>query len=402
MSNVLMVNVGSEGHINPTISVVQRLVEQGEHVVYYVSDNFADKLKQTGAEIRPISTEALMTEFRHYGNDNLFNVINGLLRMGNVVIPEVLNGIEGEHYDYLIHDSMFSMDYCIAQHLDIPSISLYASFAENKTTFDQKLDGMAHALSDAEVAKADDIFNDLKQHLEQKYDVDIPSRYVVMQNPADLNITFVMKGFQSNKDLIPDDQFIYAGPSLRHVEQDTEFLENIDSSRPLIYISLGTVFNSNQRFFEQCVEAFSDIDATVLMSISNPDVLDALNDFPDNFIVKSYVPQLEVLKRADLFLTHGGMNSTNEGIYYHVPLIAFPQGADQPFVAKRIAELNIGTQMDTAHISAEDIKKEATHILEHLDTYQANVRKVAEDQPYEEPGYIVAADKIMAFGRQSK
>ena len=83
-------------------------------------------------------------------------------------------------------------------------------------------------------------------------------------------------------------------------------------------------------------------------------------------------------------------------------MIAFPQGADQPFVAKRIAELNIGTQMDTAHISAEDIKKEATHILEHLDTYQANVRKVAEDQPYEEPGYIVAADKIMAFGRQSK
>ncbi len=50
-----------------------------------------------------------------------------------------------------------------------------------------------------------------------------------------------------------------------------------------------------------------------------------LGDTPTNFIVRNYEPQLEVLQHAKLFITHGGMNSTSEGLYYGVPLIVLPQ-----------------------------------------------------------------------------
>ena len=49
--------------------------------------------------------------------------------------------------------------------------------------------------------------------------------------------------------------------------------------------------------------------------------------------------QLEVLQHADVFVTHGGMNSSSEALYYGVPLVVIPVTGDQPFVAKRLTEV---------------------------------------------------------------
>ncbi|MCU5746260.1 glycosyltransferase [Staphylococcus sp. SQ8-PEA] len=397
MSKVLVINVGSEGHVNPTISLMNYLTQQGEDIVYYASEQFADKLENTGVEVRTISTESIMTEFRAYGNENLFQVINGLLRTADIIIPRLLSDIESEHYDYVIYDSMFSLGWCIAQHMDIPSISLYTSFAESKATFDKKFNNMAKSLSEEELNTVDEIFSELKHHVESTYDVTIPSRYEVMYNPADLNISFMLKGFQPDLDLIPEDQFIFAGPSLRLNEKNLDVLDSIDESKPLIYISLGTVFNSNHVFFKQCVEAFTDLDVNVIMSVGHNNSIDDLGSLPDHFIVKNYVPQLAVLKKADLFLTHGGMNSTNEALVYKVPMMAFPQGADQPFVSKQIEGLQLGARMNSAETNAAAIKQEATALLNNLDLYKKNIQSINEQHPYTQPGYQVAAKAILDY-----
>ena len=74
MAKILFVNPGSAGHVNPTIAVVKALVDRGEEVVYYASDIYKDKLKDTGAEIRTLPTEAIMTAFTDHENHHLFNV----------------------------------------------------------------------------------------------------------------------------------------------------------------------------------------------------------------------------------------------------------------------------------------------------------------------------------------
>ena len=60
------------------------------------------------------------------------------------------------------------------------------------------------------------------------------------------------------------------------------------------------------------------------MAIGDKAQLSDLGEIPKNFIVKNYVPQTEVLKYTKLFITHGGMNSTHEGLYYGIPLIVTP------------------------------------------------------------------------------
>ena len=64
----------------------------------------------------------------------------------------------------------------------------------------------------------------------------------------------------------------------------------------------------------------------------------------------TFVPQLEVLARAALFVTHGGMNSVNEAMYAGVPMLVVPQGADQPLVAGRVVELGAGLSIRTEDV----------------------------------------------------
>jgi UDP:flavonoid glycosyltransferase YjiC (YdhE family) len=76
----------------------------------------------------------------------------------------------------------------------------------------------------------------------------------------------------------------------------------------------------------------------------------------DNVLLVPYTPQIEILKRADLFITHAGMNSVNEAIHYGVPIITLPLSGDQPFVAWRVAdELKMGILLQPNTLSVEKV-----------------------------------------------
>ena len=110
----------------------------------------------------------------------------------------------------------------------------------------------------------------------------------------------------------------------------------------LYYISLGTLFNEHPEFYRHCFAAFANSMYQVVLSVGHKTPLSSLGDIPPKFIVQNYVPQLEILQRANVFISHGGMNSVSEALYYGVPLLVIPQSADQPWVAKRVAQLGAG------------------------------------------------------------
>ncbi len=95
----------------------------------------------------------------------------------------------------------------------------------------------------------------------------------------------------------------------------------------------------------------------------------------NNFNIYNFVPQIEVLKRTDLFITHGGMNSTSEAMYFGVPLIVVPQVANQPIVEKRIEDLELGRVINKNNISSNIIRNYANEILNN-DRYKDNMMKM--------------------------
>ena len=125
------------------------------------------------------------------------------------------------------------------------------------------------------------------------------------------------------------------------------------------------MFNQALDFYKLSFEAFSNTQYTVILSVGRVTRVADLGEIPANFIVRNYVPQLDVLQHAALFITHGGMNSTSEGLYYGVPLIVLPQSADQPMVARRVAEKGAGIHLEQEGLSAGELQDAAERVLNH-------------------------------------
>lgn len=397
MARVLFINGGSEGHINPTIEVVQELISRGEEVVYFSIEAFQERMEKKGATVRTFDSQKFLKAFISGGRNYLPERINDLLRTADIVIPSVLEQIEGEHFDYIIHDSMFGCGYLLAQILKLPAINSCTSFGQTKVSFDKMMEHLSKQIP-AETAKhIDDEFESLTVQVKEKYDVEIHSPYEVFCNPAPLTIIYTTREFQPLGETF-DQTYKFVGPSIssRFTKENFDFEEI--KGKSLIYISLGTVFNQAIAFYKLCLEAFGNTDHTVVMSIGEKTQISDLGEIPENFIVKNYVPQTEVLKYTKVFITHGGMNSTHEGLYNGVPLIVIPQSADQPIIAGQVAKIGAGIQLNMHDLTANQLREAAENVLHQSSFFKAAAKMRASLQ--KSGGHQQAVDEIFKFKNQ--
>ncbi|MFB3164405.1 macrolide family glycosyltransferase [Neobacillus sp. 179-J 1A1 HS] len=394
MARVLFINAGSEGHINPTIGVVQELISRGEEVVYFTIEAFRERIEKTGATVRTLDGQKFIKAFISGGRNYLLERINGLLHTADIVIPSVLEQIEGEHFDYMIHDSMFGCGRLLAQILKLPAINSCTSFAETKESFDNLLEQLSTNIPSEVFAEINDEYQRLTARCAEKYDVEIYSPYEVFCNPAPLTIVYTTRELQPFGEAF-DQTYKFIGPSISTPLIESNFdLTAIKGKRP-IYISLGTVFNQALDFYKLCIKAFGDTSHTVVMSIGEKTSIYDLGDIPKNFIVENYVPQTEVLKDSKLFITHGGMNSTHEGLYYGVPLIVIPQSADQPIIARQVANIGAGITLQMQGLNANQLYESAEYVLNNPSFHKAALH--VRESFQKSGGYHQAVDKIFEF-----
>ncbi|EPY7709203.1 glycosyltransferase [Bacillus cereus group sp. Bc002] len=394
MARVLFINTGSEGHINPTLQVVEELVSRGEEVVYFSIEAFRERIEKTGAIVRTIDGQRFIKAFLSGGRNYLQERINGLLYTADVVIPSVLEQIEGEQFDYIIHDSMFGCGRLIAQILKLPAINSCTSFAQDERSFEQMLD---HLSKNIPVEVQDNIHNDferLTKGISEKYGVEINSTYEVFCNPAPLTIVYTVKEFQPFGDTF-NETYKFVGPSISAQVKNEDFdFTSIEEKCP-IYISLGTVFNEALDFYKLCMKAFENSDHTIVMSIGNKTNISDLGEIPKNFIVKNYVPQTKLLAYTKLFITHGGMNSTHEGLNYGIPLIVIPQSADQPVIAKQVENLGVGIKLSMKELTVEQLRESVELVLNNPSYKEAALH--LKESFRKSSGHKQAVDEISTF-----
>ncbi len=128
------------------------------------------------------------------------------------------------------------------------------------------------------------------------------------------------------------------------------------------------------------IEAFGNKDgyAVVLATCTqDPEALDGL-EVPSNFIVRRRCPQLEVLKVADVFITHGGANSMMESISAGVPMLALPYFADQYDNARLVSREGLGLHYDDpiAECTAFFILSDVARLLQERQAFSDNCRSV--------------------------
>jgi len=126
----------------------------------------------------------------------------------------------------------------------------------------------------------------------------------------------------------------------------------------LIYASLGTLVNGLTNVYGKILEAVGEFpDMQVVLSVGKNLNPGDLRPIPSNTIVVRVAPQLELLKRAALCITHAGLNTALEALAQGVPMVAIPIGYDQPGVAARIAYHGVGEFLEIGDLDASRLSQ---------------------------------------------
>ncbi len=393
MAKIAFFCIPAYGHTNPTLEVVKELIKRNHEVRYYSYNMMKEKIEATSAtfiscdqydiemNLKPEDTERI-------GKDLAFSMevlVNTTLALDEAVLEDMKKW----QPDCIVGDSMAVWGKLTALKLDIPFVSSTTTFAFNKESAKVMDNGLGQLLRMLPALfKAN---KSVKRLRDKGYPV--KNALSVISNDNNTNtIVYTSPEFQPFSESFSD-KYVFVGPSIRKTEAKV-----IKTAQKLLYISLGTVINQNNSFYQNCIKAFGDSDIQVIMSIGNLTDLSELGEIPANFTVKNSVDQIAVLQEADAFITHCGMNSVNEALYYKVPLVLFPQTNEQKGVANRVHELGAGVFLKENTV--EKIREAVRTVMEDS-IYREAATKISEGF-HQCGGPKAAADKIEQTIREGK
>jgi MGT family glycosyltransferase len=147
------------------------------------------------------------------------------------------------------------------------------------------------------------------------------------------------------------------------------------TEQPLIYASMGTLQNRQQNVFYTIAEACAGLDAQLVISLGGGGTPESLPQLPGKPLVVGYAPQLELLQKATLTITHAGLNTTLESLSNGVPMVAIPITNDQPGVAARIAWTGVGEVVPLSRLSVPRLRGAVQRVLTE-DSYKQNALRL--------------------------
>ena len=138
--------------------------------------------------------------------------------------------------------------------------------------------------------------------------------------------------------------------------------------RPLVFASLGTIGDGrNLRVLRMIAEACAELPVQLVLTrgkwTEQQGSVDDLNDLPGTPLVVDYAPQLRLLDRTAVMITHGGINSVLEALGRGVPMVALPRGVDQPGTAARVARAGAGLQISFSKATPRQLRGAIERVL---------------------------------------
>jgi len=368
MSRIVFFNILAYGHTNPTIEVVRELVNRGHEVIYYSFKEFKERIEDTGATC--ICCDEYLPELRKederkVGKDFsllIDMIVDTTLALDEKVCKELINFKP----DCIVSDSLSFWGKLFAKKLNIPYICSTTTFAFNEYTAKLMKPDVKEALS--MIFGMGRINKKIEQLRNRGYGV--KNFIEIVENKNSTNtIVYTSKEFQPMVETFSN-KYYFVGPSVAN-----DVYKKTLNNRKQIYISLGTVNNQNNNFYRNCINAFKNCDIDVVMSVGKDTDIKSLGDIPNNFCVKNSVRQIEVLQNTDVFITHCGMNSVNESLYYGVPMVLFPQHSEQKMVGQRVSDLGAGIMLKRNNIKA--IKNMTLEVIGN-NKYKENAMKLSK------------------------
>ncbi len=151
--------------------------------------------------------------------------------------------------------------------------------------------------------------------------------------------------------------------------------DRLDSSRPLVYVSFGTIFYRRPELLRRVISAAANLGLQVVASVG--EIGHEFVGIGDNVTLAPYVPQREMLQRADVFVTHGGYNSVAESVRAGKPMLVIPLAIDQPVQAHYVARAGFGVSLSPEEAEVPAVSAALETLLDPSLGYTSRVQAVA-------------------------
>ena len=373
------------GHTNPTLGVVRELIARGHEVRYYSYESLRGAIEKAGAQFVPCDAYDAQISFTEadnarVGKDLAFStelIVNMTLALDDAMLEEM----RAFAPDVIVGDSMAFWAKLIAGKLGVPFVSSTTTFAFNKES--AKVMGQTSKGLFSLLFALPKINRSLDRLRKKGYAVKSVLDIIANDEKTD-TVVYTSPEFQPCAETFSE-RYAFVGPILRPVTQPLEKTET-----PTVYISLGSVDTQHPDFYRRCLAAFADTPYRVILSVGERTDIPALGDIPANCTVAPRVDQMAVLAASDVFLTHCGMNSVSEALWFGVPLVLFPRTPEQRGVANRVHQLGAGRFLESDAPAA--IRAAVDGVL-HDEAVRAAAQKIAESFR-KCGGAKAAADKI--------
>ncbi len=353
------------GHLNPMTALARKLKSRGHEVVFIGVPDIEPVARAADLDFVPFGENeyppgSIAKRWGRVANLHGLDVVRytareltpGLVKAAFEHLP---GKIAETGVNALILDTAYRLIEIVPMHLRLPYVQIW-----NVLHFDFSgstplaLYSWPHETSPEALARNVPIVQSYAERNGLKIDWSKPAATVSKLAV----ITQTPKEFDFSIPHLPP-QFHYAGPF-----HDIEGREPISfpweklTDKPLIYASMGTLVNGLKNVYGAILEAVAEFpEMQVVVSAGRNVSPDDLGPIPSNTIVVRIAPQIELLKRAALCITHAGLNTALEALAQGVPMVAIPIGYDQPGVAARIAHHGVGEFVEIGNLTAQHLSK---------------------------------------------
>ena len=365
--NALITCTPGLGHFHPLVPLARALQSAGHDVTFVTSPSFRPWIERAG--LPAVTAGADWTESEPEKAfpdlDGSPRELDGLIKLvtasfyraGAVLIPQLLQLVDARRPDLLIHEQEEFTTPLVAERAGLPWATV----------------GLCYRLPFAAVQGASDLWNQARAGLRLPPDPDMARLwpYLFLDSyPPSMHPVPVADSMKNAHPLRPvADQAPGDEPS-----RLPEALLN----RPTIYVTMGTVFNRVDGTFSAILEALADENVNVIVTVGETGDATSLEPVPGNAHVVRYVPQSDILPRADVVVSHCGRSTMLAALSHGLPILGLPLGADQFYNAFRVSACGAGLSLDQHHRTPGDIRTAVRTLLSER-VYRLNARRLARE-----------------------
>jgi zeaxanthin glucosyltransferase len=369
------------GHLNPMLAVARELQDRGHEMVFFEVADHHDLILSEGFSCEVIAEDWYPSgseQKRHdavsklSGLTGLRYAIQVFRKYSASICNEIPEKARNLGIGLLLVDQLEPAGAAVAEHLGIPFITICNALAFHRSAnappaftnwaygsggwrrarnraayslFDlmlrpirDEINGYRHKWKLPPVRRIEDSFSHLAQISQQPPAFDFP---------------------------YPDlpECFHYAGPFRRPSRKPVPFAWDRLDGRPLIFGSLGTLQNRRADIFRCFAHACQGLDVQLVLSHGGGLTPEVVGELSRTALVVPYAPQWELLAKARLTLTHGGLNTVLDSLSHGVPLIVVPIIAEQPGIAQRVRSTGCGLHVPLRKLTPDVLRRAITRML---------------------------------------